>query len=52
MFEVYIARIRELYGNDIADQFLRYKRACPVKIYRPSELIELIYKYKALSEEP
>jgi hypothetical protein len=52
MFTVYITKVRELYGDDIADQFLRYKKACPIKIYTPRELIELIYKYKALSEDP
>jgi hypothetical protein len=52
MFDVYIAKIRYLYSNDLADEFLRYKRACPIKIFTHSELIELIYKYKDLSEEP
>ena len=52
MFKEYIAKIRELYGDDIADQFLRYKKACPVKIFTRGELIELIYKYKSLREEP
>ena len=50
-FKEYIAKIRELYGNDLAETFLRYKKACPVKIFTRSELIELIYKYKVLSEE-
>jgi hypothetical protein len=51
-FDIYIRKVRELYGDDIADFLLRHKKACPVKIYRPSELIELIYKYKDLSEDP
>jgi hypothetical protein len=49
---VYIAKVRYLYGNDEADRLLRYKRACPINIYTNAELIELIYKYKDLSEEP
>jgi hypothetical protein len=52
MFKAYIARVRELYGNDMADLFLRYRKVCPVTIVTRAQLIELIYKYKDLSEEP
>ena len=48
MFKAYEARRRELYGNDLVEEFLRYKRACPAKILSRSELIESIHKYKAL----
>jgi hypothetical protein len=52
MFKAYEARRRGLYGNDLVEEFLRYKRSCPVKILSRSELIKLIHKYKALSEDP
>jgi hypothetical protein len=52
MFNVYIANIREMYGDNLADEFLRYKKACPIKTYTRAEFIELIHKYKLLSEDP
>jgi hypothetical protein len=51
MPKVHEAKLRELYGDAIVDEFLRYKKVCPVEIFTRTELIELLHKYKPLSEE-